>query len=133
MPASSDETGGIAGRLRGLIMWGDTRLFELAIGMQLLARLLYGKMMHSYPTLMLIWGVAVAAYVITSAVSSDLKHRHRASSLLMVFYSVYVYTASVTLGFPAEKIIYYAFNMVLPALYLKWRIYRECLHREGLQ
>lgn len=128
---SKQNVGGLGGRLITQMMWGETRLLELAIGVQLLARLAYGKMMHSYPIVMMMWGGVVAGYVITSAVSESLSHRHRASSLLMVFYTVYVYTAAVNLDFPPEKVAYYIFNMVLPTFYLKWRIYRERIYREA--
>lgn len=123
----------IAGTLRlvkDTLLWGDTRLFELFFGMQLIARLMYGKMMHGYPVFMLAFGATIALYVIYSSVSNNLSHRHRSASLLMVFYTVYVYTSAVSLGFSAEKTAYYSFNMILPALYLKWRIYREKIHRE---
>lgn len=131
MMKSKVGVGDLIGRVKQQLLWGETRLLELAIGVQLVARLMYGKMMHSYPTFMMVWGFVVSAYVIFASVSTSIDHRHRASSLLMVFYSVYVYTAAVTLDFRTEKVIYYAFNMVLPPLYLKWRIYREKIHRES--
>lgn len=116
--------------VKDTLLWGDTRLFELFIGMQLTVRLMYGKMMYGYPAFMLAFGSVIALYVIYSSVSNDLSHRHRSASLLMVFYAVYVYTASQSFGFTFEKTLYYSFNMILPALYLKWRIYREKIHRE---
>lgn len=126
----STFNGGPGARLKDTFLWGDTRLFELAYGLQLLARLVYGKMMNGYPGFMMAFGIVIAAYVVFSAVSDNMTHRHRSASLIMVFYIVYVYTAAQTLDFPAAKTAYYTFNMILPALYLKWRIYREKLHRE---
>lgn len=118
-------------RIINLLLWGETRFFEFAIGVQLLVRLAYGRMMHGYPLFMLTFGLGVALYVIYASVDRDIAHRHRATSLLMVFYTVYVYTAATRIGFPAAKTWYYLFNMVLPTLYLKWRTYREQMHREA--
>ena len=117
-------------RLLNLLLWGETRFFEFCIGLQLLARLAYGQILHGYPIFMIIFGAIIGAYVVYASVSRGVAHRHKATSLLMVFYVAYVYTASTKLDFPITKTGYYIFNMVIPALYLKWRTYREFMHRE---
>ena len=120
-------------RLVSLILWGETRLFEVAFSLQLIVRLVYGRMLTGYPMLMTLFGLMASLYAIYSAVSDDLAHRHRSTSLMMVFYAAYVYTASISMGFPLSKIAYYTIIMVLPASYLKWRIYREHMLRERLK
>lgn len=120
-------------RLVSLTLWGETRLFELAFSLQLIVRLIYGRMLIGYPTVMTLIGLSVSLYGVFSSVSDDIRHRHRSTSLMMVFYAVYVYTASISMGFPLSKIAYYTIIMILPASYLKWRIYREQMLRERLK
>ncbi len=113
-----------------IFYWSDTSLLEICLGLTLFAKTTYGALFRSYPIPMLLLGVSISLYVVGSTLSRSLRHRHRAISLMAVYYVVYIYVGIRNLGFSGSQCVYLTFTLLVPPLYLKWRIYREKIHRE---
>ena len=116
-------------RLTEIIVYSDTHLLEICLGLTLLAKASYGGAFRGYPLPMLVSGVFIALYVLWSALGSSLDHRHRAVSLMSVYYATHIYASVVKINIPALRVIYLILTLLLPPLYLKWRLYREKIYR----
>ena len=118
-------------RLKNILLWSDTHLLELCLGLTLLAKSTYGATFRGYPMLMLLSGTLIALYSLFSTISKDLNHRHRGVSLMAVYYASHIYAQAFTVHLPITRILYLILTLLLPPLYLKWRLYREKIYREN--
>ncbi len=121
---------GVLQALKHTFLWSDTNLLEICLGLMLLAKSTYGATFKGYPPLMLASGASIAIYVLLSTLTNKLDHRHRAVSLMSVYYAAHIYASSITINAPLSRTLYLVFTLLAPPLYLKWRIYREQIHRE---
>lgn len=126
-----DSKTGVLQALKYTLLWSDTHLLEICLGLMLLAKATYGAAFRGYPVLMLMSGTLVAIYVLFSALTNSLNHRHRAVSLMSVYYATHIYASAITTSAPPSRVLYLIFTLLAPPLYLKWRIYREQIHREN--
>ena len=118
--------------IKCMVLWSDTNLLEICLGLTLLAKSSYGAAFRGYPILMLLSGSLIGLYVIIGAVYQNLEHRHRAVSLMAVYYAAHIYASAIAIGLPMSRVVYLILTLLSPPLYLKWRVYREKLHREKL-
>jgi len=126
----TNKEDGAFNRLKNILLWSDTHLLELCLGLTLLAKSTYGATFRGYPLLMIASGMIIALYSLASTITRDLNHRHRAFSLMAVYYASHIYAQTEHLGSPAGRICYLVATLLLPPFYLKWRLYREKIYRE---
>lgn len=118
-------------RLKEVFIYSDTHLLEVCLGLMLLAKATYGGAFRGYPIPMLISGALIAIYALGSTLGKSLDHRHRAVSLMSVYYATHIYASAVKIDLPATRVIYLILTLLVPPLYLKWRLYREKIYREN--
>ena len=118
------------GRLKEVFIYSDTHLLEVCLSLTLLAKATYGTAFRGYPSLMLITGSLISFYGLASTFYSQLDHRHRSISLMSVYYATHIYASTMKIGLPPTRVVYLIMTLLLPPLYLKWRLYREIIHRE---